>query len=109
MATLLQGAGAAGRAPQDDRPTLLCASSFGADGMLRLCGRRLAARGAAPLPSLFWAAGLSFSRAELFLQARFLSPCAVPVANHLATSNYHVGLICQNHPSSSARRVTLSI
>jgi len=66
----LQGAGAAGRAPADDRPTLLCASSFGADGMLRLRGRRLAARSAAPLPSLFWAAGLSFSRAELFLQAR---------------------------------------
>lgn len=64
-----QGAGAAARAPEDDRPTLLCAAKFAADGFLRLRGRRLTARAAAPLPSLFWAAGLSFSRAELFLQA----------------------------------------
>ncbi|KAK9819250.1 hypothetical protein WJX81_000875 [Elliptochloris bilobata] len=63
-----EGTGAAALTPEDDRPTLLCGAGFGEDGFLRLRGRRLAARAPAPLPSLFWAAGLSFSRAELFLE-----------------------------------------
>ncbi|KXZ54065.1 hypothetical protein GPECTOR_5g172 [Gonium pectorale] len=44
--------------------TLLCARGFGEDGFLRTCGRVLKERPPAPLPSLLWAAGLSFSRAS---------------------------------------------
>ena len=78
----------------DPRPPFLCAREFGADdGMLRTCGKLLhlplpattaataaptsgaqqgqsQARaqgkpGVGPLPSLFWASGFSFSRAEV--------------------------------------------
>ena len=52
---------------------LLRASGFGPEGMLRLTGSRLARRLDAPLPSLFWAAGLSFSRARLLQEVRALS------------------------------------
>jgi hypothetical protein len=54
--------------------TLLCASRFGAEGVLRLVGKRwrrreektknAASSPFAPIRSLFWAAGLSFSRAH---------------------------------------------
>jgi hypothetical protein len=37
--------------------------------MLRLVGSRLAERQDRPLPSLFWAAGFSFSRARLLQEA----------------------------------------
>ena len=45
---------------------MLCASSFGNDGMLRIKGRMLRreqikSTGNAPIPALFWAAGYSFS------------------------------------------------
>jgi hypothetical protein len=39
--------------------------------MLRLVGSRLAAPGARPLPSVFWAAGLSFSRSQLIQEVLF--------------------------------------
>lgn len=62
---LMQGSGLQASVPADDRPVLLRASHFGPDGMLRLVGSRLAERAAGPLPSLFWAAGFSFSHAQL--------------------------------------------
>ena len=53
----------------DERGTLLCADRFDEDGMLRLRGRRLAEVHTMPLKSLFWAAGFSFSRQDLPLEA----------------------------------------
>lgn len=59
----------------DDRPTLLCASHFGPEGMLRLKGSRLAQYADAPVPSLFWAAGFSFSRSQLLTEvSKVISP-----------------------------------
>jgi|MDSY01.1.fsa_nt_gb hypothetical protein len=51
----------------DIRPTLLCPTSFGGDngdGMLRQTGRLLRRVAEKPLPSLLWAAGFNFSRAQ---------------------------------------------
>jgi [Skp1-protein]-hydroxyproline N-acetylglucosaminyltransferase len=60
----------------DPRPvgvaTLLCATHFDPDGMLRCRGRRLRHRPPKPLLSLFWAAGFSFSRAEIIQEAPYL-------------------------------------
>ena len=65
-AVLGQGEGPGARIPDDKRPTLLRASHFGADGMLRLIGSRVTARpDDVPLPSMFWAAGFSFSCSRL--------------------------------------------
>ncbi|KAJ1459658.1 GlcNAc-domain-containing protein [Pelagophyceae sp. CCMP2097] len=48
----------------ETRPTLLAPSHFGAaDGMLRMTGRVLRRRPAAPVASPLWCAGFSFSRA----------------------------------------------
>eukprot|EP00955_Chlamydomonas_euryale_P039738 351491-Chlamydomonas_euryale.AAC.25 len=47
--------------------SLLCASHFDNDGLLRLVSRTLRSRPVKPLPSKFWAAGFSFSRSA-FLQ-----------------------------------------
>ncbi|EFJ43296.1 hypothetical protein VOLCADRAFT_96541 [Volvox carteri f. nagariensis] len=60
------GAGAAASVPDEASApaTLLCANSFGPDGFLRTMGRVLRQRPAAPLPTYFWAAGLSFTRAR---------------------------------------------
>lgn len=52
------GAASTGR---DVRSCLLAASHFDGDGMLRTVGKQLASEHARPLPSLFWAAGFSFS------------------------------------------------
>ncbi|CAJ1446886.1 unnamed protein product [Effrenium voratum] len=41
-------------------PVALCAKEFGADGFLRITGKRCRA-GGRPRPGLFWAAGLAFS------------------------------------------------
>ena len=56
--------------PADVRSTLLCAERFDADGILRLRGRRLTEAHTEPLPSLFWAAGFSFSRRTLLQEVR---------------------------------------
>ena len=79
-----QGEGPATVIPEDDRPVLLRASHFGPEGMLRLKGSRLARRLDAPLPSLFWAAGLSFSRACVLHEARavFQAPLAHTARPH---------------------------
>ncbi|EIE25897.1 hypothetical protein COCSUDRAFT_60908 [Coccomyxa subellipsoidea C-169] len=66
-----QGSGLQATVPADDRPVLLRASHFGQDGMLRLVGSRLAECAAAPLPSLFWAAGFSFSRSQLIQEVPY--------------------------------------
>eukprot|EP00887_Chlorella_sp_A99_P005631 scaffold1.g5631.t1 len=66
------GKGAAARLPPDPLPAVLCASHVSAeDGLLRLRARKLAAWPAAPLPSLFWAAGLSFGRAGVLAAAPY--------------------------------------
>lgn len=67
---LVQGLGLQATVPADDRPVLLRASHFGQYGMLRLVGSRLAECAAAPLPSLFWAAGFSFSRSQLIQEVK---------------------------------------
>lgn len=69
----VQGEGAAAAIPDDDRSVLLRASHFGPEGMLRLTGSRLARRLDAPLPSLFWAAGLSFARARMLQEVRAMA------------------------------------
>eukprot|EP00192_Tetraselmis_astigmatica_P008377 CAMPEP_0117655384 /NCGR_PEP_ID=MMETSP0804-20121206/4251_1 /TAXON_ID=1074897 /ORGANISM="Tetraselmis astigmatica, Strain CCMP880" /LENGTH=688 /DNA_ID=CAMNT_0005461733 /DNA_START=303 /DNA_END=2368 /DNA_ORIENTATION=- len=69
-----EGSGAAAELPDDHRPTLLCASHFGPDdGLLRIQGRRLRDPPVdeEPLRSLFWAAGLSFSRSQLIKEAPY--------------------------------------
>jgi [Skp1-protein]-hydroxyproline N-acetylglucosaminyltransferase len=51
-----------GPTPDQAPCTMLCASSFGNDGMLRIKGRMLRRQQTnAPIPALFWAAGYSFS------------------------------------------------
>lgn len=46
-------------------PTVMRATKFGADGMPRYAGAQLAKERDDPIPSLFWAAGFSFSRASV--------------------------------------------
>lgn len=61
-----QGSGPDAVLPAAPLPTMLCASGWGQpDGLLRVAGRKLRQPLAAPAPALFWAAGLSFSRAHL--------------------------------------------
>lgn len=50
---------------EDTRPTLLCASNFDGDGMLRQSSKTLARKSEGPLPSLLWAAGFAFSSANV--------------------------------------------
>ncbi|EKX45392.1 hypothetical protein GUITHDRAFT_71355 [Guillardia theta CCMP2712] len=57
--------------PQQSPSTLLCASQFGEEGMLRIAGKMLRQRPAAPRVSLFWAAGCSFSTSELLLEVPY--------------------------------------
>lgn len=65
-----QGEGPAATLPPDPLPAVLCASHFGErDGLLRTVGRKLREPLAAPTPALFWAAGFSFSRAQLMHEA----------------------------------------
>lgn len=66
----LQGEGEEASLPAEPPAALLCATHFDQDGLLRIKGRALRTAPPAPLPSLFWAAGLSFSRAQLFLEVR---------------------------------------
>ncbi|KAJ0398373.1 hypothetical protein ATCC90586_000710 [Pythium insidiosum] len=49
----------------DSRPTLLCASRFDEDGMLRQASKTLAKKADSPIPSLFWAAGFAFSSSQV--------------------------------------------
>jgi hypothetical protein len=68
---LLQGEGADAVLPPDPLPAIICAAGWGKeDGLLRTCARKLRERLPAPVPALFWAAGLSFSRAQLLLEVR---------------------------------------
>ncbi|KAI7838991.1 hypothetical protein COHA_007231 [Chlorella ohadii] len=60
-----QGEGPDAQLPVAPLPTVLCAEGFGADGLLRIRGRKLKEPLEAPVPALFWAAGLSFSRSQL--------------------------------------------
>eukprot|EP00960_Hanusia_phi_P054189 762564-Hanusia_phi.AAC.3 len=57
--------------PQESPSTLLCASHFGEEGMLRVAGKMLRQRPATPLASLFWAAGFSFSTSELLQEVPY--------------------------------------
>lgn len=76
-ALVLQGAGPNAVLPAVPLPTVLCASGWGqADGLLRVSGRKLQQPLAAPAPALFWAAGLSFSRAQLIQEASGLGQWA---------------------------------
>ena len=52
--------------------------------MLRLKGSCLAQRADAPMPSLFWAAGLSFSRSQLLTEvSQATSPIPVGLVQRL--------------------------
>lgn len=55
----------------DPRPSVLCAKGFANDGMLRIAAKRLAKPPSAPVPSLFWAAGYAFSRAEVIREVPY--------------------------------------
>ncbi len=50
---------------KDTRATLLCAKGFDDSGLLRQVSRVLKSKLSRPVPSLFWAAGFSFSRATM--------------------------------------------
>lgn len=65
-----QGEGPDAQLPAAPLPTVLCAEGWGPDGLLRIRGRKLKEPLAAPTPALFWAAGLSFSRAQLIQEVR---------------------------------------
>ncbi len=64
-----EGDGEAALPSEESRPTLLCtrpaADAFGSDSMLRFRARLLSHRPASPPPTAFWAAGFSFSSADL--------------------------------------------
>jgi hypothetical protein len=71
--------------------TLLCAGDFDSDGLLRVVARSLASPPSSPLPSLFWAAGFSFSRAALLQEVggpelRQTALCSVPLRTILVCS-----------------------
>jgi len=65
-----QGEGPDAQLPVAPLPTVLSAEGFGADGLLRIRGRKLKEPLEAPVPALFWAAGLSFSRSQLIQEVR---------------------------------------
>ena len=75
------GRGPSAVLPHRPDPTVLCAGDFGDDGLLRIVGRRATTKAfpssgqARPCPSLFWAAGYSFSRSSLITE--------VPYSPHL--------------------------
>nr|CCA15104.1 putative [Albugo laibachii Nc14] len=52
-------------------PTILCASHFDDTGMLRQAGRVIHRPHDRPIPSLFWAAGFSFSSASVIEEAPY--------------------------------------
>lgn len=85
-----QGQGPAAVLPADPLPTVLCASGFGPEGLLRISGRKLREVLAAPQPALFWAAGFSFSRAQVLLEvglglamSGIVCVCAAAAAGHI--------------------------
>lgn len=90
---LWQGKAEAAVVPSDRRGTLLCADRFDGDGMLRLKGRRLEGTTTAPLPSLFWAAGFSFSRKHLLQEVRLLHTAGL-AQNH-ALCIWHLLVWCR--------------
>ena len=61
LSTYPAGYERSGPTPEMSPCTLLCASAFGEEGMLRIRGRILRQRPGKPVPALFWAAGYSFS------------------------------------------------
>lgn len=70
------GDGAAATCSRESRLTVLCSraateQAFGTDGMLRFRARLLDAPPATPPPSAFWAAGFSFSSAQLVAEVPY--------------------------------------
>ncbi|KAH7474429.1 [Skp1-protein]-hydroxyproline N-acetylglucosaminyltransferase [Phytophthora ramorum] len=53
------------------RPTLLCASSFDEDSLLRQTSKILAKKTTKPLSSLFWAAGFAFSSSKVIAEVPY--------------------------------------
>ena len=69
LSFLVQGEGAAASLPPTLDPTMMEAQGFDHDGMLRLVGKSVpASQTLGVVPALFWAAGFSFSRAQLMLE-----------------------------------------
>ncbi|GMH32289.1 hypothetical protein BSKO_00123 [Bryopsis sp. KO-2023] len=66
-----EGQGPSATTPDETLPVLLCAESFDQDGMLRIAGRRLSQPHDAPIPTLFWAAGFSFSKSSLLAEVPY--------------------------------------
>lgn len=65
----VQGEGASASLPPTLDPTAMVAQGFDEDGMLRLAGKAvLASEQPGVRPAVFWAAGLSFSRAQMHLE-----------------------------------------
>ncbi|KAL0023769.1 hypothetical protein WJX77_003977 [Trebouxia sp. C0004] len=67
-----EGEGAAASLPPTLDPTMMVAEGFDQDGMLRLVGKSVPA-GPTPgvVPAQFWAAGFSFSRAQLIMEVPY--------------------------------------
>ena len=75
ITVVTQGEGAAASLPPTLDPTIMTAQGFDQDGMLRLLGRAVPATPAPGVaPAQFWAAGVSFSRAQLLLEVRGTFP-----------------------------------
>lgn len=72
----MQGEGAAASLPPTLDPTTLVAQGFDQDGMLRLVGKSVPA-GVTPgvVKAQFWAAGFSFSRAQLIMEVVTVHIC----------------------------------
>jgi hypothetical protein len=58
----------AGLLPENAPPTIMVATKFGEEGMLRVAGRELRGTPQGPVEGLFWAAGFSFSSASLITE-----------------------------------------
>ncbi|ETW10480.1 hypothetical protein, variant [Aphanomyces invadans] len=56
---------------RDIRPTLLCASHFDSNGLVRQCSKVLKTSPSKPIPSMFWAAGFAFSRATVLQEVMY--------------------------------------
>ena len=66
VSLLVQGEGAAAALPPTLDPTMMAPQGWDRDGMLRLVGKSVAASQTPGIvPAQFWAAGFSFSRANL--------------------------------------------
>ena len=80
---LAQGEGASASLPPTLDPTMMMAQGYNSDGMLRLVGKSVpAALSPGVVPARFWAAGFSFSRADIITEVSITARPTVQIMHH---------------------------